>query len=131
MKGKMSGSEKKKLLPLPKFEREEDEREFWASHDSADYIDWSRAREETFPNLKLSTESISLRLPAGLLSDLKILANRADVPYQSLMKLFLAERVRRELTDSSPSSAAESIVREPEAPYGSAPAGTHRKARRR
>ena len=130
MTAKKTRPEKKKLLPLPEFQREEDEREFWASHDSADYVDWSHARKVTFPNLKLSTETISLRLPAGLLSDLKILANRADVPYQSLMKLFLAERVRQELTGGWPASTAESIVREPEAPYGSAAAGTHRKPRR-
>jgi len=116
----------KRLKPIPKFDSEDAEREFWATHDTTEYFDWSKARFVSFPNLKPSTETISLRLPAGLLADLKVLANRMDVPYQSLLKVYLAERVDRELRrDVTPEEAA-SLVREPEAPYGSAPPGTHR-----
>lgn len=88
---------KKTLKPIPEFQTEDEEREFWATHDSTDYIDWSKAERVSFPNLKPSTETISLRLPASLLTDIKVLANKSDVPYQSLMKIFLAERVEREL----------------------------------
>jgi predicted DNA binding CopG/RHH family protein len=84
------------LKPIPDFASEAEERRFWETHDSADYVDWSSARPVRFPNLKPSTETISLRLPAGLLADLKALANKQDVPYQSLLKIFLAERVTRE-----------------------------------
>ena len=87
---------KKALKALPGFAGEADERRFWETHDSADYVDWSSARLIRFPNLKPSTETISLRLPAGLLADLKALANKQDVPYQSLLKMFLADRVARE-----------------------------------
>lgn len=87
---------RRKLRPIPEFESEAAEREFWETHDTADYVDWSRARLGIFPDLKTSTRTISLRLPAGLLAELKTLANRRDVPYQSLLKVFLAERVARE-----------------------------------
>ena len=83
--------------PIPKFESEDEEREFWATHDSADHVDWSQARRASFPNLKPSTRTISLRLPESLIENLKILANKRDVPYQSLLKIFLAERVELEL----------------------------------
>jgi hypothetical protein len=117
----------RRLKPIPKFKNEDEEREFWGTHDTTEYFDWSKASFVTFPNLKLSTETISLRLPAGLLADLKVLANRMDVPYQSLMKIYLAERVEQEVRrDLSPTDLA-SVVREPEAPYGVAPSGTHRK----
>lgn len=92
---------RKHLKPIPRFESEAEERAFWESHDTADYVDWSRARTAIFPDLKLSTETISLRLPAGLLAGLKILANKRDVPYQSLLKVYLAERVARELAQES------------------------------
>lgn len=82
--------------PLPRFASEDEEREFWATHDSAEYVDWSQARRAVFPNLRPSTTTISLRLPSGLLEDLKALANERDVPYQSLLKVFLAERVEKE-----------------------------------
>lgn len=88
---------KKKLKPIPKFATEDEERDFWATADSAEYFDWSKAEEVIFPNLKPSTETISLRLPQYLLARIKELANSKDVPYQSLMKIFLAERVEREL----------------------------------
>jgi predicted DNA binding CopG/RHH family protein len=83
-----------KLVPV--FASEDQEREFWSTHDTVDYIDWQQGQWATFPNLKPSTETISLRLPAALLADLKILANRRDVPYQSLLKVFLAERLAQE-----------------------------------
>ncbi|MEW5930125.1 MAG: BrnA antitoxin family protein [Gemmatimonadota bacterium] len=81
----------------PRFESEDEEREFWAEHDSVDYVDWSRARRTVLPNLKPSTRTISLRLPEMMLDELKLLANRRDVPYQSLIKVFLAERIEQEL----------------------------------
>ena len=87
---------RKKLKPLPAFQSEAEERRFWETHDTADYVDWSRARLGVFPNLKPSTETISLRLPASLLAELKLLANKRDVPYQSLLKVLLAERLADE-----------------------------------
>jgi len=82
--------------PIPAFSTETEERKFWETHDTVDYVDWTRGRWAAFPNLKPSTETISLRLPATLLANLKILANKRDVPYQSLLKVFLAERVAQE-----------------------------------
>ncbi|MGH7583647.1 MAG: BrnA antitoxin family protein [Gemmatimonadales bacterium] len=89
-------SKTKALKPIPKFANEDAERAFWATHDTTEYIDWSQARSVVFPNLRPSTETISLRLPSPLLADLKSLANERDVPYQSLLKVFLADQVRRE-----------------------------------
>jgi predicted DNA binding CopG/RHH family protein len=83
--------------PIPRLESEEDEREFWAHVESGDYVDWRQARRQAFPHLRPSTRTISLRLPEALLADLKILANKQDVPYQSLLKIYLAERIRQEL----------------------------------
>ena len=82
---------------IPKFKNEEEEREFWAAHDSTDYINWNKAERVTFSNLKPSTKKNSLRLPASMLEELKLLANKRDVPYQSLLKIFLAERIEKEL----------------------------------
>ncbi|OQX15545.1 MAG: hypothetical protein BWK76_12955 [Desulfobulbaceae bacterium A2] len=79
------------------FQDEQKERRFWQSHDSADYIDWSKAEPAILPQLKPSTRTISLRLPESMVDDLKILANKRDVPYQSLLKVFLAERILAEL----------------------------------
>ena len=90
----------KKLKSMPRFKNEDEERDFWDTHDLTDYFDVSRAEEVIFPNLKPSTESISLRLPQYLLARIKELANAKDVPYQSLMKIFLAERVKQELSSS-------------------------------
>lgn len=92
----MSKPSKRKPKTIPKFRSEAAERRFWESHDSVDYIDWSRAKQARFPNLQPSTATISLRLPQGMIDDLKILANKQDVPYQSLLKVFLAERLRAE-----------------------------------
>lgn len=88
-----SGPRQKKTIPSFRSEREE--REFWETHDTADYVDWSAGRIARFPNLKPTT-TISLRLPAPLLADLRALANKRDVPYQSLLKVFVAERVAAE-----------------------------------
>lgn len=87
----------KQLKKIPEFKNEDEEREFWNTHDSTEYIDWSKAQKAVFPNLKPSTESISLRLPSFLLARIKQLANKKDVPYQSLMKMFLSEKVDQEL----------------------------------
>lgn len=86
-----------KLKKIPKFKNEGEELEFWASHDSTEYIDFSKAKKAMFPNLKPSTKTISVRLPESLIEHMKLLANKRDVPYQSLLKIFLAERVEREL----------------------------------
>ena len=82
----------KKLDPVPQFANEAAERAYWESHDSADHLDWSKATRARFPNLKPSTTSISLRVPVGVLDRIKIEANRRDVPYQSLIKMWLAEK---------------------------------------
>jgi predicted DNA binding CopG/RHH family protein len=84
---------KKKLKPIPRFANEAEERKFWEAHDSTDYVDWSKAQRVRFPNLKLSTTAISLRLPQGLLDRIKVAANKRDVPYQSLIKVWLSEKV--------------------------------------
>jgi predicted DNA binding CopG/RHH family protein len=83
------------LKPIPKFGTEAEEREFWETHDSTEYVDWSKARRARFPNLKPSTQAISLRLPLSLLEQIKIEANKRDVPYQSLIKVWLTEKVER------------------------------------
>jgi predicted DNA binding CopG/RHH family protein len=83
---------KKNLKGIPKFKTEAAERRFWEQHDSTAYVDWAGARPARFPNLKPSTQAISLRLPASLLDNIKIEANRRDVPYQSLIKVWLAEK---------------------------------------
>ncbi len=81
---------------IPRFPTEDAEREFWASADSTAYVDWGRARRVRLPALKPSTATISLRLPEPMLEELKVLANERDVPYQSLLKVFLAAQIRRE-----------------------------------
>ena len=80
----------------PRFRTEDAERRFWSKHDSTDYVDWKAARHMTLPRLKPSTATISLRLPEAMLDELKRLANQRDVPYQSLLKVFLAERLAQE-----------------------------------
>jgi predicted DNA binding CopG/RHH family protein len=86
----------KKLKPMPTFRSDEEFGEFWMTHDTTEYFDLSKARRGVFPNLRPSTSTISLRLPQGLLDDLRALANERDVPYQSLLKVYLAERVAHE-----------------------------------
>jgi len=82
---------------IPKFRTEDDEREFWSKNDSTDYIDFTKGKRAIFPNLKPSVKMISIRMPESLLESIKSLANKSDVPYQSLVKLYLAERVNQEL----------------------------------
>ena len=92
----MSARKPRSRKAIPRFASEADERRFWATHDATDYFDWSRAVHATFPNLRPTTTSISIRLPVSMLEELKALANAQDVPYQSLMKVFLSERLARE-----------------------------------
>ncbi len=82
---------------IPRFKTEDEEREFWATHDSTEYVDWKKAKRVVLPELKPSLKTISLRLPESTLQELKLLANKRDVPYQSLLKIFLSERIREEL----------------------------------
>jgi predicted DNA binding CopG/RHH family protein len=84
-------------IPVPKFTSEDEEREFWATADSTRYIDWNKAKRSIFPDLKPSVRSISLRLPELLIANVKVLANKRDIPYQTLLKSFLAERVDEEM----------------------------------
>ena len=84
---------RKKLKEIPKLADEAEEREFWMTHDSTDYVDWSKAKRVHFPNLKLTTQSISLRLPLWMLDSIKTTANKQDVPYQSLIKVWLNEKL--------------------------------------
>jgi predicted DNA binding CopG/RHH family protein len=82
---------------MPKFKSEDQEREFWSKSDSTEYVDWKKAERSVLSNLKPSTKKISLRLPELMIDELKLLANKQDIPYQSLMKIYLAERIQREL----------------------------------
>ena len=81
---------------LPEFKNEDEERKFWASADSTEYVDWQAGKRKRLVQLKPALRTISLRLPVSMIEDLKVLANRRDVPYQSLLKVFLAERLARE-----------------------------------
>ncbi len=85
---------------IPAFKDEDEEREFWANKDSTEYLDWKKSEKVTFPNLKPSTKTISLRLPEFILDEIKMIANKKDVPYQSLIKIFLKERIDQELKRS-------------------------------
>ncbi len=87
----------KELKELPTFKSEEEEREFWATHDSTEYLDWDEAEAVVLPKLKPSTRTISLRLPELMLNELRLIANKRDIPYQSLIKVFLKERIDQEL----------------------------------
>ncbi len=82
---------------IPKFKSETEEQEFWSKADSTEYIEWKKAKRMVLPNLKPSLKTISLRLPESMLEELKLLANKRDVPYQSLLKMFLSERIEKEL----------------------------------
>ena len=84
------------MKKTPKFKSEAEERRFWQEHDSTEYVDWSGAREVMLPKLKPSTRTISLRLPESMLDALKLMANKRDMPYQSLLKMFLSERLDAE-----------------------------------
>ena len=87
----------KTMKKIPKFKNEQEERDFWAKHDSSEFIDYSKAAPAEFPNLKPSTKTISIRLPEHLINRLKMIANKKDIPYQSLIKLYLAEKTEAEL----------------------------------
>ena len=84
----------KPIKPLPRFSSEAQERAFWEKNDSTEYLDWTKAQRAALPNLKPTTKTISLRLPQHLLESIKMAANSRDVPYQSLMKVWLQEKVR-------------------------------------
>ena len=86
----------KKLKNIPSFKNEDDEREFWAKADSSEYMNWQKSKRVAFPNLKPSTKTISLRLPESMIEEIKALANKRDVPYQSLIKIILKERIDTE-----------------------------------
>jgi predicted DNA binding CopG/RHH family protein len=94
---------------IPKFKNEDEEREFWATHSPLDFFDVSRAKRVTLPNLKPSVKTISIRLPEMMLEELKLLAHKRDVPYQSLLKIFLAERIEAEF--QRPAKARQSRQR--------------------
>ena len=85
------------MKKIPRFKTEAEERDFWANADSTDYVDWSKARSVLLPNIKPSLRTISLRLPKLMIDELKLIANKRDVPYQSLIKMFLSERLSKEL----------------------------------
>ncbi|RJQ32151.1 MAG: hypothetical protein C4562_03730 [Actinobacteria bacterium] len=82
---------------IPKFKNEKEEQEFWATHDSTEYVDYSKGEKALFPSLKPTLKTISLRLPQSLIEHLKLLANKRDIPYQSLLKMYLAEKVEEEI----------------------------------
>jgi predicted DNA binding CopG/RHH family protein len=89
-----------KLKKIPLFKSEEEEREFWDEHDSSDYIDWNKSQRVVFSELKPSTTTISLRLPRYMLDEIKMIAHERDVPYQSLIKVFLKDRLNQEFKHS-------------------------------
>ena len=86
---------------IPSFKNEAKEKAFWHTHDSIEYVDWANAKTVSFPNLQPSKKTISLRLPEMLLNDIKMLANKRDVPYQSLIKILLAEKMQEEAKQAS------------------------------
>ena len=90
-----------KKRAVPEFRSEAEEREFWATQDSTEFVDWRGADRRKLPNLKPTLRTISLRLPVSMIEDIKILANKRDVPYQSLLKVFLADRLKKELRRAS------------------------------
>ena len=89
------------MKEIPKFKNEEEERIFWAENDSSEYLDWNQAQKASFSNLKPSLKSISIRLPESMIDKLKVIANKKDVPYQSLMKVYLSEIIEKEYKKSA------------------------------
>ena len=87
---------KKAMHKIPQFESEDQEREFWATHDSTEHINWHQAKPVKLSNLHPTTRTISIRLPESMIETLKVLANKRDVPYQSLLKMFVADRIEAE-----------------------------------
>jgi predicted DNA binding CopG/RHH family protein len=94
MKGKYT---MKKMQKIPDFKSESEEFEFWSKNDSTEYIDWNNSRKEIFPELKPTTKSISIRLPEIMINNLKSIANKMDIPYQSLIKIYLQENINRNI----------------------------------
>src|SRR4030067_1792619 len=90
--------------PPPRLASEDRERAFWSKRESSSYIDWSKAESVSLPNLRPSTRTISIRMPEPMIERLKVLANKRDVPYQSLLKVFVAQRIEEELREGGPSS---------------------------
>ena len=88
------------MKKIPTFTSEKEEQAFWATADSTEYIDWEKSKNVILPNLKPSTKKISLRLPESMIEELKLLANKRDVPYQSLLKIYLSEKISQELHSS-------------------------------
>ncbi len=91
---------KNKFKKIPNFKTEDEERKFWDTHDSTDYVDWSKARHVIFPNLKLTRQPISLRVTTSLLAKVKVVANKKDMPYQTLMKQYISEGVEKDFQSS-------------------------------
>ena len=87
------------MKKIPSFHNEDEERAFWLQHDSTEYLDWKKAKQATLPRLKPSVKTISLRIPESMLEGLRLLANKRDVPYQSLVKVFLSERIEQEFAN--------------------------------
>ena len=85
------------MMKIPNFTSENEEREFWSKADSTEYLDWKKSQSIVLPNLKPSTKKISLRLSESMIEELKLLANKRDVPYQSLLKMYLSEKISQEL----------------------------------
>jgi len=86
----------KKFKLIPHFKNEDDERDFWATHDSSDYFDWSKAKHVIFPNLQLTKKPISLRVTTSLLARVKMIANKKDMPYQTLMKQYIEHGIKQD-----------------------------------
>lgn len=95
----------------PQFKNENEERDFWQRHDSTEYVDWKKAERITLANLKPSVRTISLRLPESMLEELKLLANKRDVPYQSLVKVFLSDRIEQELSAKGHNKSLHRVAR--------------------
>lgn len=105
---KKENSTMKKPKKIPKFQSEDEEREFWSKNDSTQYLDWKKAEQVSFPNLKATSRTISIRLPETLIAELKVLANKEDVPYQSMLKILLAEKARERFANKSRKNSAVS-----------------------
>ena len=90
---------KERNKQIPSFKTEQEEHAFWSQNDSSEYIDWDKAEKGVFPELKPSLKSISIRLPESMITQLKILANKQDVPYQSLVKTYLARQINQEIAN--------------------------------
>ena len=99
------------MKKVPHFKSESEERKFWSTADSTRYIDWRRAQRTVLPDLRPSLRTISLRLPEPMLEELKLLANKRDIPYQSLLKVFLAERIEEELRQPNGATRSNSAPR--------------------